>query len=101
VALAQALYNGKNVSIAESCKSLRVSRSTLYPYIRVKRGVAEPGDTPTVREAAPAIALPAPGGDTYTHGILIDSGPGEDDPGTATTSLAPHPLQPQRVPRKR
>src|SRR4051812_7722248 len=36
VALAQSLYNDKNVSIAEICKTLRVSRSTLYRYISVK-----------------------------------------------------------------
>ena len=37
VALAQSLYNDKGVSIAEICKALRVSRSTLYRYINVKR----------------------------------------------------------------
>src|SRR3954452_548255 len=37
VAMAQALYNDKNNSIADICKTLRVSRSTLYRYVQVKR----------------------------------------------------------------
>jgi DNA invertase Pin-like site-specific DNA recombinase len=40
VALAQSLYNDKNVSIAEICKTRRVSRSTLYRYIQAKREVS-------------------------------------------------------------
>ena len=35
VALAQALYNNKTASIAEICQTLRVSRATLYRYIKV------------------------------------------------------------------
>jgi DNA invertase Pin-like site-specific DNA recombinase len=35
VAMAQALYNDKNNSIAEICKTLNISRSTLYRYIEV------------------------------------------------------------------
>jgi DNA invertase Pin-like site-specific DNA recombinase len=37
VAMAQALYNDKKNSIADICKTLRVSRSTLYRYVQVKR----------------------------------------------------------------
>ncbi len=35
VALAQALYEDKNNSIADICSTLRVSRSTLYRYLKV------------------------------------------------------------------
>ena len=35
VALAQALYEDKNNSIADICSTLRVSRSTLYRYLGV------------------------------------------------------------------
>ncbi len=34
--IAQALYNDKNNSIAEICKTLNISRATLYRYIKVK-----------------------------------------------------------------
>ncbi len=37
VALAQSLYNDGNHSIDEICTTLRVSRSTLYRYIKAKR----------------------------------------------------------------
>ena len=37
VAMAQALYSDKNNSIADICKTLRVSRATLYRYIQVGR----------------------------------------------------------------
>ena len=37
VAMAQALYNDKANSIADICKTLRVSRATLYRYIQVGR----------------------------------------------------------------
>jgi DNA invertase Pin-like site-specific DNA recombinase len=37
VAMAQALYNDKKNSIADICKTLRVSRSTLYRYITASR----------------------------------------------------------------
>ena len=37
VALAQRLYDDKNISIDDICKTLRVSRSTLYRYVQVKR----------------------------------------------------------------
>jgi DNA invertase Pin-like site-specific DNA recombinase len=37
VALAQALYNDRSHSIADICKTLRVSRATLYRYIRAQR----------------------------------------------------------------
>jgi DNA invertase Pin-like site-specific DNA recombinase len=33
IAMAQALYNDKNNSIANICRTLRISRSTLYRYI--------------------------------------------------------------------
>ncbi len=36
VALAQALYEDKNNSIADICATLRVSRSTLYRYLKVR-----------------------------------------------------------------
>ena len=39
VALAQALYEDKNNSIADICSTLRVSRSTLYRHLRVVRGL--------------------------------------------------------------
>ncbi len=38
VAMAQALYSDKTNSIADICKTLRVSRSTLYRYVRATRG---------------------------------------------------------------
>ena len=34
--IAQALYNDKSNSIAEICKTLNISRATLYRYIKVK-----------------------------------------------------------------
>jgi DNA invertase Pin-like site-specific DNA recombinase len=37
VAMAQALYNDKANSIPDICKTLQVSRSTLYRYIQAKR----------------------------------------------------------------
>jgi DNA invertase Pin-like site-specific DNA recombinase len=37
VAMAQELYNNKQNSIADICKSLNISRATLYRYIKVKR----------------------------------------------------------------
>jgi DNA invertase Pin-like site-specific DNA recombinase len=37
VAMAQALYNDKKNSIADICKTLRISRSTLYRYITACR----------------------------------------------------------------
>jgi predicted transcriptional regulator YheO len=37
VAIAQALYDDDSHSIDDIYKTLRVSRSTLYRYIRVKR----------------------------------------------------------------
>ena len=37
VALAQALYNDRSHSIADICKTLRVSRATLYRYIQARR----------------------------------------------------------------
>jgi DNA invertase Pin-like site-specific DNA recombinase len=37
VAMAQALYNDKTNPIADICKTLRVSRATLYRYIQVGR----------------------------------------------------------------
>ena len=37
VALAQSLYNNNNNSIVDICKTLRVSRSTLYRYITASR----------------------------------------------------------------
>ena len=37
VAVAQSLYDDKSLSIGEICKTLRVSRSTLYRHVRAKR----------------------------------------------------------------
>lgn len=37
VGLAQALYNDKNTSIADICRTLKVSRATLYRYLRMAR----------------------------------------------------------------
>lgn len=37
VALAQTLYNDKNNSIGDICRTLHISRSTLYRYIEVKQ----------------------------------------------------------------
>ncbi len=37
VAIAQALYDDDSHSIDDICKTLRVSRATLYRYIRVRR----------------------------------------------------------------
>src|SRR5947209_10792110 len=37
VALAQSLYDDKNNTIDEICKTLGISRSTLYPYINVPK----------------------------------------------------------------
>jgi ACT domain-containing protein len=37
VAMAQALYDDRANSIADICKSLRISRSTLYRYIQARR----------------------------------------------------------------
>ena len=37
VAIAQALYNNREASIAEICGTLRVSRATLYRYIKTSR----------------------------------------------------------------
>jgi DNA invertase Pin-like site-specific DNA recombinase len=33
--IAQALYNNKNNSIADICKTLNISRATLYRYIKI------------------------------------------------------------------
>jgi predicted transcriptional regulator YheO len=35
-AMAQALYNDKNNTIDEICKTLNISRTTLYRYVKVK-----------------------------------------------------------------
>ncbi len=37
MALAQALYDDKRHSIAEICRTLGISRATLYRYVAVKR----------------------------------------------------------------
>jgi DNA invertase Pin-like site-specific DNA recombinase len=37
VAMAQARFNDKTNSIAEICKTLRISRATLYRYVQVGR----------------------------------------------------------------
>ena len=37
VAVAQSLYDDRRLSIAEICRTLRISRSTLYRYIQSKR----------------------------------------------------------------
>jgi predicted transcriptional regulator YheO len=36
VALAQSLYDNKNNTIEEICKTLHISRATLYRYIQAK-----------------------------------------------------------------
>jgi predicted transcriptional regulator YheO len=36
--MAQELYEGKNNSIDEICKTLNISRSTLYRYIKAGKG---------------------------------------------------------------
>jgi DNA invertase Pin-like site-specific DNA recombinase len=36
VALAQSLYDGKNIMTDEICKTLNISRANLYRYIKVK-----------------------------------------------------------------
>jgi DNA invertase Pin-like site-specific DNA recombinase len=36
ITLAQSLYNDKNNTIDEICKTLNISRATLYRYIKVK-----------------------------------------------------------------
>src|SRR5919205_877188 len=38
VAMAQALYNDPKNSIADICKTLRISRATLYRYVDTERG---------------------------------------------------------------
>jgi DNA invertase Pin-like site-specific DNA recombinase len=40
IGMAQALYNDKNNTIDEICKTLNISRSTLYRYINVRKKVA-------------------------------------------------------------
>lgn len=58
VAMAQALYDDKSNSIDDICKTLRVSRSTLYRYVRtdagwpVPRAPGEGLDRPTGTEAS-------------------------------------------------
>jgi DNA invertase Pin-like site-specific DNA recombinase len=39
VAMAQSLYQGKHNTIADICQTLKVSRSTLYRYLKVKRPI--------------------------------------------------------------
>ena len=36
ITLAQSLYNDKNNTIDEICKTLNISRATLYRYIKIK-----------------------------------------------------------------
>ena len=36
IALAQSLYDNKNNTIEEICKTLHISRATLYRYIKAK-----------------------------------------------------------------
>src|SRR3954451_23630043 len=43
VALAQSLFDNQSLSIEEICKTLRVSRSTLYRHINVRREPSSPG----------------------------------------------------------
>ncbi len=35
--IAQALYNDKTNSIADICRTLRISRATLYRYVKTKQ----------------------------------------------------------------
>ncbi len=46
IAMAQALYNDTNNSIAEICKTLNISRATLYRYIEVGERKEQPTRTP-------------------------------------------------------
>jgi DNA invertase Pin-like site-specific DNA recombinase len=46
VAMAQALYSDKGNSVADICKTLRVSRSTLYRYVKAGRSLLS-GDRET------------------------------------------------------
>jgi DNA invertase Pin-like site-specific DNA recombinase len=39
VALAQSLYDNKNNTIEEICKTLHISRATLYRYIQTSKGI--------------------------------------------------------------
>ena len=41
LAMAQALYNDKSNSIADICKTLHVSRATLYRYVKTRQNVGE------------------------------------------------------------
>ena len=54
-AIAQALYNDKTNSIADICRTLRISRATLYRSITASPDARRPG-TPSSPEAAPADA---------------------------------------------
>jgi excisionase family DNA binding protein len=38
--MAQALYNDKNNTVDEICKTLNISRATLYRYIKTGEGKA-------------------------------------------------------------
>src|SRR5206468_7200852 len=42
-AIAQQLYNDKNNSIADICKTLNISRATLYRYVNVKQSMEKRG----------------------------------------------------------
>src|SRR5919202_3816769 len=50
VAIAQALYNDKNNSIAEICKTLNISRATLYRYIQLGKRREQAADKERTRE---------------------------------------------------
>ena len=39
--MAQALYDDKTHSIADTCKTLGISRTTLYRYIQIKQPEAQ------------------------------------------------------------
>jgi DNA invertase Pin-like site-specific DNA recombinase len=54
-AIAQALYNDRTNSIADICRTLRISRATLYRSITAGPDARRPG-TPSSPEAAPADA---------------------------------------------
>jgi len=41
LAMAQVLYNDKSNSIADICKTLHVSRATLYRYVKTRQNVGE------------------------------------------------------------
>ncbi len=48
VAMAQTLYNDKSNSIAQICQTLRISRATLYRYIKVRNHAEKVMEAPSL-----------------------------------------------------